>query len=241
VEKVIGSAFGDAITGGVGGETLSGGAGDDLLNGGAGDDLLDGGEGLDTASYADATGGVTVDLRILLASGPAGTDALVSIENVVGSGFADILSGFQGANSLSGGDGADTLNGLGGDDILDGGAGDDRIFSGSGTDLLTGGGGVDTFLFTGLGFSTTAARDRITDLTGKDVIDLAGIDADSLTAGDQAFHQVAAFSGMAGELVLTYDASLVQTRLTADVNGDGLADFDLLVNGKHLNSAGWIL
>jgi hypothetical protein len=60
-------------------------------------------------------------------------------------------------------------------------------------------------------------------------------------AGDQAFLQVAAFTGAAGQLRLTYDAGAQQTTLAVDVNGDGLADFALLIAGEHLSAAGWVL
>ena len=53
-ENVIGSDFGDSITGDAGPNTIDGGAGDDPV--------LDGGAGTDTLSYASAPGAVTVDL-----------------------------------------------------------------------------------------------------------------------------------------------------------------------------------
>ena len=54
----------DFLRGEDGSDTLQAGAGDDFLNGGAGDDLLDGGAGIDRVSYANAPGGVTIDLTL---------------------------------------------------------------------------------------------------------------------------------------------------------------------------------
>ena len=78
----------------------------------AGDvNVLDGGDGIDTASYASAMSGVTVDLGI---AGPqdtqgAGVDWLKSIENLVGSSFNDTLTGNASANMMTGGPGSDTF------------------------------------------------------------------------------------------------------------------------------------
>src|SRR5436190_14289111 len=94
---------------------------------GAGDDTLSGDNGTDTASYADAGSGVTVSLAIATAQNTdgAGTDTLSSIENLVGSAYADTLTGDSGDNVLVGGSGNDALNGGAGNDTLDGGDGTD--------------------------------------------------------------------------------------------------------------------
>ena len=70
--------------------------GNDTLIGGAGNDTLDGGAaGSDTASYADATAGVTVSLAITTAQNTvgAGTDTLTNFENLTGSNLNDTLTG----------------------------------------------------------------------------------------------------------------------------------------------------
>ena len=63
--------------GGAGNDTLSGGAGNDIVDGGADNDSMDGGAaGTDTASYADAFAGVSVNLAIAprkILSGPGPT------------------------------------------------------------------------------------------------------------------------------------------------------------------------
>ena len=90
---VIGSAHGDRITGdnedntltgGAGNDTLNGDDGDDTLNGGPGGDTLDGGDGdMDTATYADATEGVTIDL-----SSVSESNNVITIRNSSGRGDA---------------------------------------------------------------------------------------------------------------------------------------------------------
>jgi serralysin len=136
---------------GLGGDdVINGGNGNDLLDGGDGDDVLNGGGGNDTARYVNANNAVNVDLSIVggQATGGAGTDTLVGIENLAGSAFNDILTGNSGANILRGANGNDRLYGGSGTDTLDGGGGTDFLDGGAGADIMTGGGGSDFFYFT---------------------------------------------------------------------------------------------
>ena len=123
-----GTADADIINGLEGDDELAGEAGDDLLDGGPGNDTLDGGEGNDTASYASASGWVGAHLSSASPQDTvnAGMDTLISIENLIGSDYSDILSGNDGANKLEGGAGFDVLIGGLGNDILDGGDGEDE-------------------------------------------------------------------------------------------------------------------
>jgi Ca2+-binding RTX toxin-like protein len=121
--------------------------GDDLLEGGEGDDMLIGGGGRDTASYAGASGSVEVYLQIGESYGAAGNDKLYGIEDILGSAYADVLFGDDGANGLSAGAGDDLLRGRGGDDTLSGGSGDDFLSGGLGNDRLDGGAGWDRAAF----------------------------------------------------------------------------------------------
>jgi Ca2+-binding RTX toxin-like protein len=85
-----------------GNDSIAGGAGYDYLYGGAGNDTLDGGADSDSVNYYDATGPVTVNLALGTATGAGiGSDTLISVENVTGSQYADILTGDTGSNSLS--------------------------------------------------------------------------------------------------------------------------------------------
>jgi len=127
----------DQLTGGAGHDTLSGGYGDDLLEGGAGNDLIKGGNDRDTATYANAAAAVTVNLAITTAqnTGGDGIDTLSSIENLIGSANADILTGNTYSNLLNGMAGDDRLIGGEGSDTLDGGTGIDKMFGGLGDDI----------------------------------------------------------------------------------------------------------
>ena len=142
---------------GPGDGTIVGNAADNVLAGNAFNNTLNGGAGTDTASYAGAAGGVTVSLAIAgaQATGGAGSDTLIRIENLAGSPFGDSLTGDGSNNLLSGGAGNDTLAGGGGGDTLDGGAGTDSMTGGNGDDSYTvdsaldvcneaAGGGTDT-------------------------------------------------------------------------------------------------
>lgn len=205
-------------------DTVLGGAGDDLFAvstfhsryvGGAGADQFfsvgwqnrfEGGKGVDSISYAprddDFTqggSGVTVDLGAGRAqTGANRFETLVSIENATGSGADDALFGSAAANLLAGGGGFDQLSGRG---------------------------GADTFIWSEAREAPVVADaiDLVTDFTAAegDRIDLRGIDADLLTAGDQAFtfRGAEAFSGNAGELRFAGQI------LEGDLTGDGIADF----------------
>jgi len=146
VENLLGTGFGDTLSGDAGANLLNGGAGDDTLDGGAGNDTMDGGGGTDTAAYGSAAAGVTVSLALpgTQNTGGAGTDTLVGIENLDGSAFADTLSGDGEVNLVKGGAGNDSLGGDAGDDVLDGGLGNDALGGGVGNDTLDGGLGNDT-------------------------------------------------------------------------------------------------
>jgi Ca2+-binding RTX toxin-like protein len=124
-EAMIGSAFNDILTGDGGantldgrngGDVLDGGAGNDRLRGGAAGDVLRGGAGADTAVYDDATGVLNVNLAAGTTGGWAAGDVLTSIENLIGSAFADTLRGDAGVNVLDGGAGDDLLEGRAGTD-----------------------------------------------------------------------------------------------------------------------------
>ena len=135
--------------------TILGGNGNDVLIGSLGRDTLNGELGVDTASYFQAGTAVTVNLALtgVQNTGGAGPDILTSIENLIGSDFADVLTGNQLNNLLRGGSGNDTLNGGSGNDQLEGQAGIDQLLGADGNDLLlfdsldsliNGAGGIDT-------------------------------------------------------------------------------------------------
>ncbi|ESQ86581.1 hypothetical protein ABAC460_22985 [Asticcacaulis sp. AC460] len=129
-DRFYGGYGNDVADGGNGADVLEGQDGNDWLSGGAGNDTVRGGNGNDTISYHNAAGAVEVHLAIATAqaTGGAGTDLILDVENVTGSAFGDRLFGTAGGNVLDGGAGADTLRGADGDDtyIVDDSA--DRVF-----------------------------------------------------------------------------------------------------------------
>lgn len=162
---VLGGGEGnDTLDGGDGNDFLSGGAGADLIQGGAGDDYIlglapgagqadsiDGGAGKDVMDYSRAEQGVTVDLTGEAATeNPGRYDVLVSIEDVIGSAFADAIWGDTNSNVLQGGAGDDSIRGGAGDDLLVGQDGNDILFGDAGNDTISGGSGIDRAIYNGV-------------------------------------------------------------------------------------------
>ena len=180
VENLEGSAYNDVLGGDSGANRLAGGdgndglwgsSGNDVLEGGAGSDRLNGGDGVDSVSYLESSAGVEVSLEDDKAEGGhAQGDVFVSIENVTGSGYGDVLVGNIGFNRLEGAGGNDVLRGNAGNDTLEGGPGADWLEGGPGADRLDGGAGEDTVSFQG---SDTGVR-----------VDLRGIARHGHAEGD---------------------------------------------------------
>ena len=102
-DLLFGQAGNDVMHGGLGNDSLYGGDGDDWLLGGAGADRLDGGAGIDRVEYSHATAGLTAKLlRPSENTGEAAGDVYLGIENLMGTGFDDRLSGDTGTNTLWG-------------------------------------------------------------------------------------------------------------------------------------------
>jgi Ca2+-binding RTX toxin-like protein len=173
-DDLYGLGGNDTIFGGLGNDHLYGGTGHDSLTGGAGADLLDGGEGTDTANYFGGAHGVRVDLVAGTGfHGAAEGDTYLSIENVMGTSFADIIIGNSADNVLNGGDGNDQIVGGVGRDLIIGGNGYDTL-TGDTTGIMM----ADTFVFTA--FSGGA---YITDFQkGLDKIQLSGFSPEALGA-----------------------------------------------------------
>ncbi|MGE8114035.1 retention module-containing protein [Pseudomonas sp. NPDC086566] len=201
VDTVLNGGDGhDVLVGGGGNDTLHGGNGNDLLIGGLGNDLLDGGAGNDTASYASATGAVTVDLSHIgpQDTGAAGIDTLTGIENLIGSDYNDTLIGDAGDNLLNGGLG---------NDVLKGGDGNDILIGGPGNDIMTGGNGNDAFVWQ----KGDTGHDTVTDFTpGSDHLDLSqllqGENATAASLDDYLHFKV---SGSGTNVVSTIEVSSV--------------------------------
>ncbi len=109
--------------------------------------------------------------------------------------------------------------------------------------MLTGGAGADRFIFKLASDSTNTQSDRIMDFKpGEDRIDLSGIDADSTRAGNQTFSFSAERHMFTGAGDLWTSASLLGDVVQADLNGDGITDFRILVVGQwDLKASDFIL
>jgi Ca2+-binding RTX toxin-like protein len=185
IERVVGSAFDDSLTGGDTDDVLEGGAGNDTLAGRLGADVLDGGAGYDTADYTASATGIALTLDGSLGiGGDAAGDSIVNVEHIIGStyddtitgvgadefieggGGDDILSGNAGDDILTGGSGNDTLSGGVGVDTLQGGSGDDIIEGGAGADIIDGGSGIDIADYTNSTTGVTVGLDGSTGIGG---------------------------------------------------------------------------
>ena len=133
---IVGTNGNNTLNGTAGNDVICGLSGNDVINGRGGNDVINGGTGIDRGSWAGAPAAVAINLATNRATG-WGTDTLASIEQALGGGGRDTITGNAGANSLLGGNG---------NDRLDGGAGSDRVDGGDGVDLVKGGLGVDTVL-----------------------------------------------------------------------------------------------
>ncbi len=117
---ITGSVADNLILGSAGNDSLSGEDGSDRLRGDAGFDTLNGGDGSDYALFNTSREGLVVDLSDASNNtGQAATDTLVSIENIIGSAFDDVLTGDDGDNILLGRGGVNTLEGGLGNDTYD--------------------------------------------------------------------------------------------------------------------------
>jgi Ca2+-binding RTX toxin-like protein len=86
-------------------------------------------------SFFAARHGVRASLIHHRANGE-GHDTLLSIEDLDGSGFADVLVGDRRRNHIDGGNDDDLIRGRGGRDRMIGGRGDDILRGGAGADVI---------------------------------------------------------------------------------------------------------
>jgi len=246
-------------------ENLQGSVFNDNLQGSNGDNILSGNDGIDTLSYLNASGGVTVSLGTTTAqnTGGAGIDTLSGFEILVGSNGADRLSGDGGNNTLSGGLGSDTLVAGGGIDILTGG---DNLRAApavtAGTSLLPfnppstsisffPGSNIDRFVFNSVSDSPNDSPDRITDFAPSigEKIDVSAIDANTLLAGNQAFNWIGAIvpnqprlnQGELGYQVSGADILLIGNSSSSNGNPDFRVQLSALGASGGLISSDFIL
>lgn len=171
--------------------------------------------GVDLINAAAVSGSVSINLNAgetsTIAAGKFVIGTGVVIENAFGGAGNDFIIGNDQGNVLRGNGGADTL---------------------------TGNGGADIFMFTTVNDSRSGARDTITDFAvGVDKIDLRLLDANITLAGNQDF----GFGGQnAATLAHSVTFSFVDanTVIFADVNGDTVADVEIMLIGQKQLTAG---
>jgi serralysin len=247
--RFVGTDAADTLEGTDGRDTLIGNGGDDhligngdvdRLIGGAGADILEGGAGNDVYLISGDRSDTIIDISgVDTIQGTVSIDLedYPTIENffIMSHASGKQLLGNSLDNEINDWDGNNVLDGREGDDYLVGNAGNDILIGGLGVDVTNGSVGNDRHDFysvaemgVGRGF-----RDRINEFhLDDDTIHLGRIDADTGHSGNQAFTFLGAtsFTGNAGELVTylepngTSQPTLV---LAGDVNGDGVADFEI--------------
>ena len=238
-DMIVSGAGNDTITDTGGNHRINAGAGDDTVTANGGNQTICAGEGNNTVT---ATGG-----SHHITSG-AGNDTITANggnQTIDAGDGNNTITATGGSHRITSGTGNDTITANNGDSVVVSGAGNDTVTTGSGNDMITGGAGADimtggtgadTFIFTTLGDLGTGAgyRDIIADfLGGTDRIDFTAIDANTNMAGNQAFSMIgtSALSKVAGQL--HYKTVGADTLLQGDVNGDGIADFELQLTGVH--------
>lgn len=210
------SDFGEVFRGFYSAESIAAGGGDDDYSAtmGIGQaraivDRFDGGAGEDAVTLRDLTTGARVDMaagRVSFSEQVGGIDydrtiELLSVEQLTGSRFRDIMRGSGAGDQLFGAGGRDVLRGGAGNDALSGNGGDDRIFGGTGADRMSGGGGRDALRGGG-------GADALSGQGGRDRL-IGGQGDDSLTGGRgaDAFVFKPGAAGQGDDVIVDFDLS----------------------------------
>ncbi len=208
-------------------ENAIAGSGDDVISGNTADNVLKGKQGNDTI-----TGRAGSDSLI----GRAGADRLdggLGDDDLAGGTGRDRLLGARGRDTLDGGKGNDIVKGGKGKDLVQGNDGDDSLIGGLGQDVLLGAEGADSFRFLtpedSAAFNTS---DHIGDfVSGSDIIDLS-----ALIPGTFALRIGGPFTAT-GPSVITRDKG-DDIVVRADLDGDGRADFGIVLDNISAVAAG---
>ena len=198
-------------------ENLVAGGGNDLLFGTNGANSIDAGAGDDVVR------------------GRSGND------NLQGGAGNDTMIGYIGNDVVSGGAGFDRISGEQGSDTINGGADDDILTGAANSDVLVGSSGSDRFVYSNAVHSAGANVDEIQGFDGAgavggdaDVIDLLGIDANTGSAGDQAFAfigQRTDAQGLAAGAGALWVRNVAggDTLVRANTDGDATIEFTLRI------------
>ncbi|MBA4000098.1 MAG: hypothetical protein C0461_05830 [Brevundimonas sp.] len=113
--------------------------------------------------------------------------------------------------------------GHGRDDAYHGGRRDDMVTG------VAGGDGAGALKYNPVSDVSFAPYDRIMDTGADAFIDLRALGANVNVGANQSFTQVDELTGEAGQLTLTWAPSAGFSLLTADVDGDGVADIRIVL------------
>lgn len=249
-ETIRGTSVNDVITGSSGDDHLLGLSGNNTINGGAGNDWLYDGPGTNllTGGTGDDTYVISNSATTIVENANEGNDTVLAtvsytlsanIENLYLYGSGLTGKGNDQGDSIHGdGTNATHLIGGAGNDYIVGGAGNDTIAGGGGVDLLWGNGGANTFVFTAASDAPTGGNlTTIGDfVSGQDKIDLSAI---KVNGQPLTFIGSAPFTHQAGQLNTT--TLFGETVLEGDLNGDGVADFQINFYNNSDNSPKTIL
>lgn len=148
------------------------------------------------------------------------------------------------SGGTTGTSGNDVLTGTSGADWLHGYAGNDTLRGNAGADILSGGAGSDTFDFDVASHSSGMFRDVLRGADGAaafegagaaagDRIDLSGIDANDLVAGNQSF----TFGGTGAGQISIVELGNTSTLVRANTDKDAAFEFELIIEDGKVHSS----
>ncbi|MBA2653478.1 MAG: tandem-95 repeat protein [Gammaproteobacteria bacterium] len=241
-DTLRGGADNDYLAAGEGSNQVFGDDGDDfMLDGGINSsDRYTGGAGIDTVSYANALSNVIATLypvdqiffqagNYYRDTGGGGSDWHISIENLIGSNFDDVLNGNDANNVLQGGIGNDTLvGGLGSDTASYADAASSVVVTlqtqaaqntfGSGTDTLV---SIENLI-------GSDYDDSLTGNSGNNIID--GGKGDDFMDGGLGNDTVSYASASAGVSIDMYQVGTYQN--TGGAGNDALTGFENIIGSS---------
>jgi len=187
------------------------------------------GAGKDTLTLASVSKGATIYLTpgywgyvgnkssLITDAGQVTVNFGTTIEQLIGSSYADSLNGNEANNTIDGGAGNDSIEGWDGDDSLIGGLGADTLIGGIGDDSIDGGVGIDTVSYSGILSNYTIIRgnSNVTVSARADGLDTL-VSVERLKFSDSTI--ALDIDGIAGQCYRIYKAAFART---PDLGGVG--------------------